>query len=142
MANEFHQVSLKAIIRRADGRILCLKNNKGTAFERYYDIPGGRIKKGEFKIPFIEILKRELREELGDLSLSISDTPCALGRHWSRDGFPVIYIYFPATYEGVIDTVSTSNEHEDFAWLEVTNENIEEYFVSGILEGIRQYLNQ
>jgi len=142
MANEFYQVSLKAIIRRSDGKILCLNGKKGASFEGYYDLPGGRIGKDEFKTPLNEILQRELKEELGDLSVSISSAPCALGRHWSLDGFPVLYVFFRAECGTLVDDVSVSHEHEGFSWLDITKENVETYFVSGILEGMKQYIQK
>jgi|SRR3989338_6128600 len=140
MAGEFYQVSLKAIIRRADGKILCLNGKIATSFESYYDLPGGRIDRDEFKNPFVEILQRELKEEIGNVPVSISSTPCALGRHWSLDGYPVLYVFFPAECLEPFDDVSVSHEHEGFSWLSITEENVKDYFVSGILEGVKQYI--
>jgi 8-oxo-dGTP pyrophosphatase MutT (NUDIX family) len=142
MEHEFYQVSLKAIIRRPDGKVLCLKGKKGGAFEGYHDLPGGRISKKEFRVSFMEILQRELQEEIGDLSVDISSIPCGVGRHLSKDGFPVIYIFFPATCTATNASVPISHEHEGYAWLELTEGSAENFFISGILEGVQQYLHQ
>ena len=66
----FH-LGIKAIIRNQKGEILLLKVNpaefKGHKGEPYWDVPGGRIQKGN---SIGETLKRELKEETGITSLS------------------------------------------------------------------------
>lgn len=55
--NTFYRVSVKAIIRNADGKILVLKENQDT-----WSLPGGGLDHGEEPVAG---LKRELKEELG-----------------------------------------------------------------------------
>lgn len=59
--DNFH-LGIKALIRNSKGEYLLLKTNKARIDKEYYDIPGGRIKKGE---DIIETLKREVFEETG-----------------------------------------------------------------------------
>ena len=65
MEDKFH-LGIKALIRNSAGQILLLKVNKeklkGFTGEAYWDIPGGRIQKGQ---TVEETLKREVEEEIG-----------------------------------------------------------------------------
>lgn len=65
MEDSFH-LGIKALIRNSAGQILLLKVNKeklkGFTGEPYWDIPGGRIQKGQ---TVEETLRREVEEEIG-----------------------------------------------------------------------------
>ncbi len=65
MEDNFH-LGIKALIRNSTGQILLLKVNKeklkGFQGEAYWDIPGGRIQKGQ---TIEETLIREVEEEIG-----------------------------------------------------------------------------
>lgn len=67
MANEkkFH-VGIKALVQDDEGKILLLQINpnelKDNKHGTYWDLPGGRIKKGDTAE---ETLKKEIEEELG-----------------------------------------------------------------------------
>ncbi len=65
MEDKFH-LGIKALIRNSAGQILLLKVNKeklkGFQGEAYWDIPGGRIQKGQ---TVEETLIREVEEEIG-----------------------------------------------------------------------------
>jgi 8-oxo-dGTP pyrophosphatase MutT (NUDIX family) len=54
------QVGVKALIYRADGKLLLLSET--TRAGTLWDLPGGRIQEGE---TFMEALSRELLEEIG-----------------------------------------------------------------------------
>ncbi len=138
MAFERYQISLKAILRRDDGRILGLNGKIGRSFEGFYDLPGGRIEDAEFALPLDNILRRELREELGpEIAFTVSDQPVALGRHWSREGIPVFYVFFEALIDNPDIIPVVSHEHEGWAWLDLSAQPLEKLFVSGILEGVK-----
>lgn len=140
MPIERYQVSLKAIIRDPHGRILGLNGKIGGLFEGYYDIPGGRIDESEFRTPFFEIIKREVQEELGpELRFSLDSTPIALGRHESRDGFKVLYVFFEGIVEDPNVAMEISHEHVGWAWLDLSKQPLEKLFTSGILEGMKQW---
>ena len=64
MPNDFYQVSLKAILKNVEGSVLVLKADFEGPLSGYYDLPGGRIDESEFDIPLLDILKREIREEI------------------------------------------------------------------------------
>ncbi len=54
------QVGIKAFMVNGKGELLLMQENSGA-----WEIPGGRIDVGEELIPQTEILKREIKEELG-----------------------------------------------------------------------------
>lgn len=135
-------MSLKAIIVRPDGKVLGLNGKIGGALEGYYDIPGGRIETDEFETPLVEILQREIREETGGLEVELEHRPISLGRHQSLDTDKqrIFYVAFVGKLKEDVQTVQVSNEHEGFAWLEVTPETVERYFTNGTLELMKGYL--
>ena len=140
MSIERYQVSLKVILRDEMGRVLALNGRVGGMYEGHYDIPGGRIDESEFSIPFAEILRREVTEELGpDIQFTVHDTPVALGRHRSREGFCVLYVYFEGEIEKTDVAVNISKEHAGWAWLDLSKQPLEKLFTSGILEGMKQW---
>lgn len=62
MNEDIFHLGIKALVKNSNGEYLLLKTNKARINKEYYDIPGGRIKKGE---DIIETLKREVFEETG-----------------------------------------------------------------------------
>lgn len=143
---DFYQVSLKAFIINADGKLLALKAVDTGSIAGFYDLPGGRIDTEEFETPYVIILKREITEELGEnLDVEIRSTPVAVGRHLiparlSRAGkdVRVLMVFFEAYYQG--GDFMMSSEHKGMEWLNLKTINPEEYFTSGILQGVRMFL--
>ncbi len=141
MKDSYH-VSLKLILKDDQGEILVLKGLRGSKFDGYHDVPGGRIEDSEFHAPYAEILKRETKEEIGEVALDIELNPVAIGRHESREmvngkNIRVFYVFFEARYRG--GDIVTSAEHEGYRWLDISKIKLEEYFISGILEGMQMY---
>ena len=142
---DFYHVSLKAILKNADGNILILKaDNQGT-FAGFYDLPGGRIDEDEFSVPLIEVLKREIAEEIGNADMKIKETPVAVSRHCIKKehtslgkDIHVLYVFYEANVDEA--NIKISNEHEGFEWVDLGKIELEKYFTSGILEGIKMYL--
>jgi len=136
-----YQISLKLIIKNEKGEILVLKAlDDNFIYSGFYDLPGGRIDDNEFSIGFIDILKRELAEEVGDVKVVIYNKPVALSKALLGrvNKFRVIYIFFEADYEGGVVTIS--EEHTAYKWVKLEDIKLEDYFVSGILEGLKRYL--
>lgn len=146
MAKDVYQISVKAVIVRPDGKVLGLNGKNGGLFEGFYDMPGGRVETDEFSTPLTEIIQREIKEETGLVDVEIEENPVSLGRHLSKDldsegnRVRVLYVFFRARIHGNIETIKISDEHEGYAWLELTKENVPTYFTSGMLEGMRGYL--
>jgi len=143
---DFYQVSLKTILKNAQGEVLVLNGHPRGSFAGFYDLPGGRVDVDEFTTPFTEIIQRELKEEVGDVTVTVNPKPVALGRHIipalmteEKKDLYVLYIFFEARMVG--GTITISQEHDGFKWVNLSTSKPAKLFKSGILEGIRTYLN-
>lgn len=144
--NDSYQVSLKMILKNERGEILLLKALNGGTFANFYDLPGGRINIDEFTVPLVEILKREVVEEVGNINFTItSDKPVAVGRHLyptpiNNDvvDIHILMIFFEAQY--LSGDVVISREHSEFQWVDFSKEDPAKLLKSGILEGVKMYL--
>ncbi len=145
---EFYHISLKLLLKNSEGQTLVLKALDNGTFGGYHDFPGGRIDKNEFTTPFTEILKRELDEEVGNIDVVINNVPVAVGRHLifakftatKEKDIPVLYLFFEGQYLG--GNIETSEEHNGFEWIHLEDVNLEQYFTSGILDGVKMYLKK
>ncbi len=139
-----YQISLKAILRDADGRVLGLGGRADGAYVGRFDLPGGRIDEGEFRAPFIDILKREVAEELGDVRVDLRPFPVAAGNHafLSKRFGPtkVLYLAFEGRFLG--GDIRVSDEHVGFRWFTLDDACREEFFISGNREVLCQYRDQ
>lgn len=135
-----YQISLKVFIKNAKWEILALKTPAGSGFHGKYDFPWGRINEDEFSVNLKDILKREIQEEVGNIRYSLSEKPVAYARHKGISHF-VFYVFWEATLEENV-AIQISHEHENFQWLDCSNIHLEEYFESGMLEGIKIYLGK
>ena len=140
-----YQVSLKLILKNNQGQILGVKALDNGSYAGFYDLPGGRIDVGEFKVDFLDILKREIKEELGDVVVELKPKPVALSRFLLKAKFSssnidkhILYVFFEGKYLG--GNVTISDEHTAFKWLDFNQEIIKQYFIFGILDGLKMYL--
>lgn len=146
---DFYQVSLKLLLKNKEGSVLILKAVDNGSFAGYYDLPGGRIDTDEFNIDFSEIVKREAKEEIGNIEFTLNQKPVAIGRHLVPELLPlnklhrdvhVLYVFFEAEY--ISGDIEISNEHTDYKWINLNEFDLEKYFTSGILGGVKMYLNK
>lgn len=144
---DLYQISLKLILKNDKGEVLILNAIRGGTFEGFHDLPGGRIDVDEFRVDFEDILRREVREEIGDINVDISMIPVSTGRHLipaslSSTGseMHVLYLFFEGCY--LSGDIKISEEHLGYKWINLKNIVLEEYFNSGILEGMKRYVNQ
>lgn len=142
-----YQVSLKVFLKNSSGQTLILKTLDGQDFFGLYDLPGGRIDANEFRLPFAEVIGREIKEEVGDIAYKLDSRPVALGRHLikaqyssDRSNHQLFYVFFAAEYQG--GEIKISAEHTDYKWLDLSEIKPEDYFMSGMLEGVKEYLNK
>lgn len=140
-AKALFQISLKLILQNKKGELLALKAVDNGSFEGYYDLPGGRISCGEEFHDLSDILRREIKEELGDIDFSFYPVPVAYGRHLipakftdSKKETYVLYLFFLGKYLGGRPKISS--EHKGFQWIDWQRVNLKKYFKSGILEGV------
>lgn len=147
MANrDFYQISLKTILKNDKSEVLILNGHPRGSFAGYYDLPGGRIDVSEFTVPFADIIERELKEEVGDVTVTVHPKPVALGRHLipasmtsEKSDLHVLYIFFEAKL--MSGDIVISDEHDGFKWIDLKNSQPAKLFKSGILEGINMYLD-
>jgi 8-oxo-dGTP diphosphatase len=105
-------VAAKAIVRRPDGRILLIRRAPdSTADPSCWDLPGGKMDYGE-TLP--EVLVREVREETG-LTVQVG-RPIHIC-HFTKDPFWVTCVTLLCETDG--GEVRLSDEHVDFAWIEL-----------------------
>ncbi|MDP3800304.1 MAG: NUDIX hydrolase [bacterium] len=149
MAKErgIYQVSLKLLLKNNNGEVLALKAVDWGSFANFYDLPGGRIDADEFNVDFSEIIKREAKEEIGNVEIKVNSKPVAIGRHLipanmtsSGKDIQILYLFFEA--EHLSGDIKISDEHTEVKWLNLKDVKLEEYFISGILEGVRMYLDE
>lgn len=144
MQNDFYQVSLKLILKNTNNEILILKSDSKGSYAGFYDLPGGRINVDEFTTPIEEIIRREVREELGNIDFKSNFKPVSIGRHLlpasmnkSGQDLHILYIFFEG--EMIDGHVSISNEHEGFQWFDFKDKDLNTYFKSGTLEGLEMW---
>lgn len=137
---DFYHVSLKAILRDSEGRVLAMKCVPQSSKAGYYEFPGGRIDEDEFRTPLTNVLARELAEELGPTAkFLIHPKPVAVGRHLlPKTGIHVLMLFFEVDFLG--GEVAISDEHDGMTWLDLPAIQTEQYFTSGDREGIEMYL--
>lgn len=140
---DWYQVSLKLILKNNKNEILALNALESENFAGYHDLPGGRIDVDEFSVSFEEILKREVREEIGDIDFRMRLTPVAIARanFMTKDkDVRILYLFFEGEY--IDGNVTTSNEHAGHLWINFNTINPKTYFIPGIQEGIEMYMNK
>lgn len=140
-----YQVALKILLKNSKGETLILKALDNGSYAGFYDIPGGRIDADEFEKDFFDILAREISEEVGDIQYRLDRRPVAMGRHLIRSEFSssgkevqIFYVFFSGEY--LSGDVKTSDEHSNFEWVDLSKIDLEKYFSSGLLEGVKMSL--
>lgn len=109
-----------------------------------WDLPGGRIRKPEFETPIEDIIERKVREELGDEVRYTLGRPVVTFRHERQEasaGGKVIRI-FGVGYEATLEAGEPhlGDHHTDMKWVDVDTFEPKEYFTSGWLKGVEEYL--
>jgi ADP-ribose pyrophosphatase YjhB (NUDIX family) len=103
-----YHVGQKVLLRDGD-KYLVLFSARGL-----FDWPGGRIDTVEDDLPLVEILDREIKEELGnDVEYRLGDIAFQSRRFWN--GIRVFLSFFEAEY--VDGEVQISDEHSMSKWM-------------------------
>ncbi|MDD5750380.1 MAG: NUDIX hydrolase [Candidatus Pacebacteria bacterium] len=143
---DFYQVSLKVFLKNDKGEILGLKAARGGSYEGFYDLPGGRIDFDEFTTPFEDIIRRELREEIGDVEFDLVLKPIGLGRNTNPNkesplggNVHIFNVFFEAVYKS--GEIKISEEHKGLKWINLEKETLNQFFKFAILEGAIMYLD-
>ncbi len=117
-------------ICEVDDKILLLKvRSKSGHDANKWEIPGGKVKKGEF---FDDALRREFLEETG-LEITIESLFNAIQNDYTacktNEQIKSIQLIMKVTAE--IDEVNISEEHDDFKWF--AKEEIKELYKNDLL---------
>ncbi len=143
--NAEYEVSLKVILKNKKGQILLLKMPNTSSMAEYYDLLGGRIKESEKVTSFRKIIKREIKEEVGSkIKYTLSEIPVAIGHHTyfskiDKKEKYIFWVVFEATYQS--GNVKISKEHSQYRWVNVTKNNLQNYFTRGPLEVMKHHLS-
>jgi len=142
---DFYQISLKVILKNKKGEILILKAAKSGRFAGLYDLAGGRIDTDEFLLPFSEIIKREFKEEIGNVRYKLNPYPVAIVRDGPRDlalvpekGVRILYVFFEASY--LNGEIKISDEHLAYRWVNLEKVDLAKLFTPEFSKGIEMYL--
>ncbi len=143
---DFYHVSLKLLLKNSEGHILILKVPEEFSMSGFYDVPGGRIDRDEFATKLESILRREVKEEIGDVDVHINLNPIAVSRgvipaskrREGKEDLHIFYVFFEANFKG--GDVRISDEHVGHEWINLSEIDPKKYFTGGILEGIEMFL--
>ncbi len=142
MKEDLFFLGVKALIRRADGKVLVVQLKPEIRSERNpggWDIPGGRIKQGE---TVEQVLTREVKEEVGLTAsnfelLVMAPTPIRLKALDREVG--LIFGIYTATVEDD-SQVTIGDEHDNAVWVTPAEaaEKLSAVFPRELLDHLRQ----
>lgn len=109
---ETFQASLKVLMRRGT-KVLLLRTKRN-----HISLPGGRIDKGEYRLPLEKIIEREIKEELG------SEARYRLGRplfQYRRYNSRTKTAALVTVYDGIFfgGRIILSPEHVSYNWVDI-----------------------
>ena len=115
-----YQVALKILLKRGEEYLLLKDVITGKI-----DFPGGRINENEHEVQLIDIIRREVGEEVGgELTFKLGK-PAYQYRARFKDGGPRVFIaVFEADY--INGAVNLSSEHSDYRWVNIKDMNFSE----------------
>jgi len=128
-----YEIATKSLIWKHD-KILLVIQPDGK-----YDFPGGRMDKSEMSLDLLNVLNREIAEELGpEIQFKVKDLAFISRRYYKSNGVEhnILAIFFNIDY--VSGLIQLSDEHIDFRWIEpktalehpelfVTNDEFKQY---------------
>lgn len=134
---ELYFVAIKLLLRDG-GRLLITHDIFGD-----WDIPGGRIKKFEFEAPLEDVIRRKMKEEIGeDIKYEIGE-PKVFFRHERKEMLTGEQVrIFAVGYEGKYlgGEVKLGDHHDKYEWVDIKKFRPENYFTGGWLKGLQEYL--
>ncbi len=107
-----YEIATKALLWK-DNKILLVIQPDGK-----YDFPGGRMDRSEMNIDLINVLTREISEELSSgIKFKLRDFAFISKRYYKSNGeeHNILAIFFNVDY--VSGAVKLSDEHIDYKWI-------------------------
>ena len=106
-----YHVSLKVLLKKGD-EFLFLVDAAG----KYFDLPGGRMDDIEHATPIIEVIAREVGEELGEeLKYNLGKPVFQFRRHFENKGWHIFLTVYEAEY--LSGEIKLSAEHSNIQWI-------------------------
>jgi len=138
-----YNISLKVFIQNNKWETLILKTPEDSSYKWTYDLPWGRIDEDEFYVDLLDILDREIKEEVWNIKYKVNNKPVAVWRHRAEYNDRVEDIFYPF-YEAKIISwdINISDEHSEYKWVKLNEIVLEDYFISWILDWAKMYLNK
>lgn len=135
---ETYYVAVKLFLEHNE-KLFIFKDRFGA-----WDLPGGRIRKDEFATPIEDVIKRKVKEELGDkveYSLGAPVVTMRVERQEETTDKPRIRI-FVVGYQATMTsgTIKLSPQHTEMIWVDPKTFKPEDYFTVGWLKGVRDYV--
>lgn len=136
---DLYFVAVKLLIR--DGNKLLITHDIFGS----WDLPGGRIKKDEFKASLPSVIERKMKEELGaDFKYSIDEPTVFFRVERQEHGLNnqkvrIFAVGYKSKYLG--GEIQLGDHHDKYEWVGIDTFKPEDYFVDGWLEGVQEYLN-
>ena len=110
-AYAIYHVGLKVLLKKGD-EFLFLTDAVGKRF----DLPGGRIDDVEHTTPLIEVIAREVGEELGEeLKYKLGKPVFQFRRHFESKELHIFLTVYEADY--LSGEIKLSTEHSNYQWI-------------------------
>lgn len=139
MKNKISYVGVKALIVNDEGKILIAQEPTNFIGGGTWELPGGKLSDGEEKVPLEEVLAREIKEELGNIDISVGKVIDVMRRPWNKPGALADMVFlavFLCKYNG--GEITLSEENNSFAWIEEKDISSYEY-IDGYKEVLINY---
>jgi 8-oxo-dGTP pyrophosphatase MutT (NUDIX family) len=140
-SKDLYFVAVKIFLRDG-GKLLIIHDVFGA-----WDLPGGRIKKDEFNIGLEDVIKRKMREEVGeDLKYELGQANNIFFRVERREAgldgqaVRIFAVGYDAKYLG--GEVKLGDHHDKMEWVDVKTFKPEDYFTGGWLTGVQEYVSK
>ena len=135
---DLYFVAVKLLVRNGD-KLLITHDIFGA-----WDLPGGRIKKDEFRASLESVIDRKVSEELGTGFKFNLGKPVVFFRVERKEQglndqkVRIFAIGYEATYAG--GEIQLGEHHDAYEWVDLQTFKPENYFVDGWLTGVQEYL--
>ena len=128
MEHQLFKITQNIIIKNQDDKVLILKHNTGK-----WLLPGGKINKGENSISG---LTRELKEEIGTDQFKIEKIVDMDTWEENNQGYCIITFLGSAPQ---LNKIILSEEHIDFAWIDIKEIDKYQFWTDKIKERIKKH---
>ena len=133
-----YHVAFKILLQKGD-EFLFLRQLPANK----WDFPGGRIDDVEHDVPLLDILDREVREELGsDLQYKVGKPIVQYRRHYKEKDYHIFITTYSAEYAS--GEIVLSDEHGSYEWINSKKYAFqrEDFYTQEEYDAIMNYLNQ